>query len=84
MTDQSSSPSKYFICDGPMKERIVKKNRLLLRCLSCRLVQVPAGLATTDRGLSIYEDENNVFLTDRNENYYFDKTYMLGFQEKLK
>jgi 2-polyprenyl-3-methyl-5-hydroxy-6-metoxy-1,4-benzoquinol methylase len=67
-----------------MKEWITKKNRLLLRCVNCRLVQVPEGLATTDRGFSVYEDEDNIFITDGNENYYFDETYMLGFQEKLK
>lgn len=73
-----------FLCGNSMKEWFAQKGRLLIRCVNCRLIQVPDGVATTNRGVSVYEDEENIFLSDGNANYYFDETNLLSFQEKLK
>ena len=43
-----------------------------MRCPSCGLIAVPAGLARTHEGVSVYEASRPVFLADGNEGYYLD------------
>ncbi len=44
----------------------------MARCPHCGLIFVPAGLARTQDGVSVYEASRPVFLSDGNEGYYLD------------
>lgn len=53
-----------------------RAGRAVHRCLRCRHIEVPAGLARNASGVSIYEAEDSIFTADGNEQYYLDDTNM--------
>jgi len=53
------------------------------RCAGCRLVLVPAGVATGATGVSIYEEEVPIFAADGNLDYYLDDAQFENFRIKL-
>ena len=66
-----------------MKKWFLKKGRWLFRCSTCGFVKVPAGVMKTDKGVSIYEDDINIFMISGNENYYLDDTNLASCKIKL-
>jgi SAM-dependent methyltransferase len=72
------------LCGGPLGKWFTKQGREIYRCRACRLVTVPAGTMLTEDGVSIYEDEDNIFLQDGNDNYYFDETNLWSCRLKVK
>ncbi len=71
------------LCGAPRRPWIVKQARQLFRCTGCRLVTVPAGVMLTANGVSIYEDDDNIFLQDGNDSYYLDETNYWSCRIKL-
>jgi len=72
------------LCGDQTQPWFVKQGRQVVRCRSCRLVSVPAGVALMDDGKSIYEAEDNIFLQDGNESYYLDETNLWSCELKLR
>jgi 2-polyprenyl-3-methyl-5-hydroxy-6-metoxy-1,4-benzoquinol methylase len=66
-----------------MQQWFAKKGRRLFRCHKCGFVKVPAGVMKTDGGISIYEDDSNIFMQEGNENYYLDDTNIASCRIKL-
>jgi SAM-dependent methyltransferase len=62
------------LCGATQTAWFVKHGREVVRCPACRLLTVPAGVARTDDGQSIYETDDNIFLQDGNAAYYLDET----------
>jgi 2-polyprenyl-3-methyl-5-hydroxy-6-metoxy-1,4-benzoquinol methylase len=60
-----------------------KAGRNVWRCDACGLVWVPEGLVVDERGASIYEGDEPIFLQDGNEQYYLDETNLMSCREKL-
>ncbi|HVJ90382.1 MAG TPA: class I SAM-dependent methyltransferase [Labilithrix sp.] len=61
-----------------------KAGRNVHRCPDCRCVWVPDGLVRNDKGESIYEEEEPIFLKDGNEQYYLDETNLLSCRVKVR
>jgi 2-polyprenyl-3-methyl-5-hydroxy-6-metoxy-1,4-benzoquinol methylase len=72
------------VCEGPLRLWCVKRQREVYRCPACGLITVPAGVVTNENGLSIYEDDNNIFEAEGNEGYYFDDTNLQSCSLKIK
>jgi SAM-dependent methyltransferase len=51
-----------------------RDDRVLRCCTQCRFAWVPQGLARTDAGVSIYEDETPFFMTPAYADYYRDES----------
>lgn len=63
---------------------VEKAGRDVHRCVDCGCIWVPAGLMTNERGESIYEEEEPIFLKDGNEQYYLDETNTLSCRAKVE
>lgn len=61
-----------------------KAGRHVHRCLDCECIWVPDGLVRNDKGESIYEEEEPIFLKDGNEQYYLDETNLLSCRTKVR
>lgn len=73
------------LCGTDPKPWFSKTDREIACCPSCRLVFVPAGLARTESGATIYEADTPVFLADGNENYYLDdESNLRSAREKVE
>ena len=60
-----------------------KVGRRVHRCRDCRCIWVPDGLVVNERGESIYEEAEPIFLKDGNEQYYLDETNLLSCRAKV-
>ncbi|MCZ8312807.1 MAG: class I SAM-dependent methyltransferase [Magnetospirillum sp.] len=78
---QASNPCP--VCGGARRDWATKQGRLVQRCVACRLVLVPAGVATGPTGVSIYEEEVPIFAADGNLDYYLDDAQFENFRIKL-
>ena len=76
---RTSCPS----CGGASRFWVKKAGRDVHRCPACRLIWVPAGLVVDERGASIYEGEQPIFLEEGNVHYYLDETNFLSCERKL-
>lgn len=63
---------------------MTKAGRAVHRCPSCKCIWVPEGLARNEQGVSIYEEEEPIFLKDGNEQYYLDETNLVSCRAKVK
>ena len=61
-----------------------KAGRQVDRCPDCHCIWVPDGLVRNDKGESIYEEEEPIFLKDGNEQYYLDETNLLSCRVKVR
>jgi 2-polyprenyl-3-methyl-5-hydroxy-6-metoxy-1,4-benzoquinol methylase len=71
-------------CSGSSRFWLTKAERSVHRCDACGLVWVPAGVARTDSGETIYEGDNPIFLQDGNDRYYLDETNLLSCRRKVE
>jgi 2-polyprenyl-3-methyl-5-hydroxy-6-metoxy-1,4-benzoquinol methylase len=72
-----------LVCGGLRQEWGVKQGRRVQRCVACKLVIVPAGVATGPTGVSIYEEAEPIFVADGNRDYYLDDAQFENFRVKL-
>lgn len=75
--------AECLACGGEGRFWVRKAERDVWRCASCDLLWVQEGLVVDERGASIYEGDNPIFLQDGNEQYYLDETNLLSCREKL-
>lgn len=71
------------VCHGPLGFWFTRQGRDVFRCPRCSHIQVPAGVAADERGVSIYEAERSVFEIEGNEEYYLDEGTDSAAQGKL-
>lgn len=71
------------VCGGSLHNWVIKQERQIQRCEDCRLLWVPAGVATGPSGVSIYEEETPIFMRDGNADYYMDEGHIENFVNKL-
>ncbi|MGD0090655.1 MAG: class I SAM-dependent methyltransferase [Planctomycetota bacterium] len=83
-TGSGRLPDKCSLCGSTLREWCHKGQRCVLRCTACGLLSVPEGVKLTAAGVSIYEDESNVFFAGGNENYYLDESNMWSCHAKLE
>ena len=60
------------------------RGKLHMRCRNCQLIWVHAETVDRDREAAAYRVDNNVFITNGNNNYYFDDSNLLSAESKLK
>lgn len=82
--EKSAAASLCPLCEGVLRNWVVKQGRQVQRCENCGLVWVPAGVATGLSGVSIYEEETPIFMRDGNAEYYMDDRHIENFVDKLK
>lgn len=75
--------AECLVCGSLLSPWFVAAGRSVERCRSCGHIQVPAGLARVEGGLSIYEADDPIFTADGNAEYYLDETNMMAGRAKL-
>ena len=70
------------VCGGPTADWFAVSARTYQRCRECGLICVKEGLAKGPSGLSIYEEEDSVFLQDGNASYYLDESNLRSCELK--
>jgi 2-polyprenyl-3-methyl-5-hydroxy-6-metoxy-1,4-benzoquinol methylase len=66
--------SRCAVCDRDLVPWFERQGRAVFRCRSCGHIQVPAGVAELDGGITIYEAEHaDVFEGNGNIDYYLDE-----------
>jgi len=79
------SNSQCCVCGQMLVPWFSRHGRDVYRCPFCRHIQVPAGIAQTDSGKSIYEEENaSIFEGEGTAEYYFDEGATDAAERKLK
>lgn len=74
-----------LLCASPRSRYwMTKAGRAVHRCPACGCIWVPDGLAVNDAGVSIYEEEEPIFLKDGNEQYYLDETNLVSCRAKVR
>ncbi len=66
-------PPHCPLCHGGSRLWSQSGTRELWRCRHCRFAWVPQGVALTEAGVSIYEDEAPFFMSAHNADYYQDE-----------
>jgi 2-polyprenyl-3-methyl-5-hydroxy-6-metoxy-1,4-benzoquinol methylase len=69
----SSPAAPCVVCGGDLGFWFARHQRVVCRCARCGHIQVPAGVACSEDGRSIYEAEHSVFESDGNDEYYLDE-----------
>lgn len=65
-------PGACAICGAESRIIIQRRGRDLRRCVVCGFSWVPQGVMRHDDGLTIYEHDPPIFVTDGNTDYYLD------------
>lgn len=75
---------RCLLCGSTRARHWVRKaGRDVHRCPECKCIWVPDGLVTNEKGESIYEEAEPIFLKDGNERYYLDETNLKSCREKV-
>lgn len=72
-----------IVCGSPLRFWFARFDRAVWRCPRCGHIQVPAGIARSESGRSVYEGERSVFEIDGNEDYYLDEGTEAAARDKL-
>jgi 2-polyprenyl-3-methyl-5-hydroxy-6-metoxy-1,4-benzoquinol methylase len=71
-----------LVCGSPTSPWSVVRGRLHAKCTRCGLIMVPA--TETEDVAAPYVGDENVFLTDGNENYYLDYSNQVSADAKVE
>ena len=71
------------LCHGGSRLWSLSGARELWRCRDCRFAWVPQGVALTESGVSIYEDETPFFMSTHNADYYQDESAVDAARAKV-
>lgn len=80
---RTDPPLPCPLCYGQGRLWTRRGTRELWRCRGCRFAWVPQGLALTDAGVSIYEDETPFFMRADNADYYQDESAVDAARAKV-
>ncbi len=72
-----------IVCGGGLRFWFARQERVVARCPRCGHIQVPAGVARSEGGRTIYEGERSVFEVDGNDEYYLDEGTQSAARDKL-
>ena len=82
-TPRTDSPPPCPLCDGGGRIWTRRGTRELWRCDACHFSWVPQGLALTDAGGSIYEDDTPFFMRPDHADYYQDESAVDAARAKV-
>ena len=71
------------LCHGGSRLWSLSGTRELWRCRNCGFAWVPQGVALTEAGVSIYEDETPFFMSAHNADYYQDESAVDAARAKV-
>lgn len=72
------------VCGQRLAPWFEKLGRRVYVCPSCHHIRVPAGVALSDDGVSIYESEQPIFERDGNAEYYLDDANLEAARAKAR